>query len=137
MKRFQTKKHIFNFIIALCLAVAISLCSCPAFDVLATDGEDYEEETEELSDEERAAQERKANIKITCMGKNYPETGSDAIVVMDAATGYDYHVAVFPDIKIVVYRFLDAAVAQHHRDVDAFFFRAGLYADVDAAYVGF
>ncbi|MBR4513953.1 MAG: D-alanyl-D-alanine carboxypeptidase [Lachnospiraceae bacterium] len=87
MKRFQTKKHIFNFIIALCLAVAISLCSCPAFDVLATDGEDYEEETEELSDEERAAQERKANIKITCMGKNYPETGSDAIVVMDAATG--------------------------------------------------
>ncbi len=81
------RKNILKLIIALCIAVAVPLISCPAFDVLATDGDESGEDEESLSDEEKAAIERKSKIKINCMGKNYPETGSDSIIIMDAATG--------------------------------------------------
>ncbi len=81
------KKHILKLIIVLCISLAATLFCCPAFPVLATDPDESEEYEEEMSPEEKEAQERKDKLPITCMGKNYPKTGSDSIIVMDAATG--------------------------------------------------
>ena len=74
----------------------------------------------------------------------FEEEAVDAVVlgvlraaVVDAAARDDDHVGAFADIKVVVNRFLDAAGAQHHRDMHAFVFRAGLYEDVDARAVFF
>ena len=57
--------------------------------------------------------------------------------VMDAAAGHDHHVAVFPNIKIIVHCFLDAAGAEHHRNMHALILRAGFNTDVNAAYILF
>ena len=55
--------------------------------------------------------------------------------VVDAAPGHNRHVAVFPDIEVVVYRLLQAALREDHRDMDAFPHGAGLDVDVDSAAV--
>ena len=56
--------------------------------------------------------------------------------VVDAAAGHDQDVAVVPDEKVVVDRFLQAAFAEDHRDVDALVLGARLDVDVDAGAVG-
>ena len=55
--------------------------------------------------------------------------------VVDAAAGHDQDVAVVPDEKVVVDRFLQAALAEDHRDVDALVPGARLDVDVDAGAV--
>ena len=55
--------------------------------------------------------------------------------VVDAAAGDDGDVAVLADEKVVVYHILQAAHAQHHRDVDRLVPGARLYDDVDAVLV--
>ena len=57
--------------------------------------------------------------------------------VVDAAAGHDGHVAVVADDKIVVDGLIQAALAEHHRDVDRLIFGAGLDDDVNAVLVLF
>ena len=58
-----------------------------------------------------------------------------AAAVVDAAAGHDDHVRVLADIEVVVHRLLQAALGEHHGDVHALVFGAGLHMDVDAAAV--
>ena len=46
--------------------------------------------------------------------------------VVDAAAGHDGHVAVVADDKIVVDGLIQAALAEHHRDVDRLILVPGL-----------
>jgi hypothetical protein len=57
--------------------------------------------------------------------------------IVDAAPGHDHHIAVFPDIKVVIYRFGQAGLAEHHGNMNAFVFRAGADADIQTAHVRF
>ena len=68
--------------------------------------------------------------------------GVDAVVlralvriVVDAAAGDDLDIAILADIEVVVHRLLQAALGEHHGDVHALVFGAGLHMDVDAAAV--
>ena len=55
--------------------------------------------------------------------------------VVDAAAGDDGDVAVLADEEVVIHHVLQAAHAQHHRDVDRLVFRPRLDDDVDAVLV--
>ena len=70
------------------------------------------------------------------------EEAVDAVVfgivdaaVVNAAARHDHHVAVLADVKIVVNGLLQAALAEHDRNVDRFVLRSVLDADVDAALI--
>ena len=74
----------------------------------------------------------------------FEEKAVDAVVlgvlraaVVDAAARDDDDVSAFADVEVVVNGFLDAALAQHHRNMHAFVFRAGLYENIDARAVFF
>ena len=69
--------------------------------------------------------------------------GVDAVVlavaaaaVVDAAAGDDGHVRALAHIKIVIDHVPEAALGQHHRNMDRFVLRARRDADVDAVLVG-
>ncbi len=55
--------------------------------------------------------------------------------VVNTAAGHDDYVGIFPDVKIVVNSFRQAALAEHHRDVDALIFGAGLDVNINAGLV--
>ena len=57
--------------------------------------------------------------------------------VVDAAAGHNGHITVVADDEIVVDGLIQAALAEHHGDMDRLIFGAGLNDDVDAVLVLF
>ena len=61
--------------------------------------------------------------------------GVHVAAVVDAASRYDDHVAVFSYEEIVIDDVVQAALLHDHGDMDALIFRAGLNVDIDSGSV--
>ena len=55
--------------------------------------------------------------------------------VVDTAACNDHHITAGANIKIIVHHILQAALAEHHRNVHAFFFRARVNKNINAGLI--